>query len=93
MRASANGVVTFAGQVGGALFVTVRHRSGLRTTVGFVETVLVRAGDRVAQGDLLALAGNTIHFTAREGERYIDPETLFWRVRVVVRLVAAVDER
>lgn len=85
--ASAAGVVTFAGQVGGSLFVTVRHSPGLRTTVGFVDAVLVSAGDAVAQGQPIAVAGETMHFTAREHGEYIDPERLFWTIRVVVRLV------
>lgn len=88
VRASAAGVVTFSGQVGGHLFVTVRHSPLLRTTVGFVDAVVVNTGDRVAKGQVIAIAGNTMHFTARQRGTYIDPELLFRRYRVVVRLVA-----
>lgn len=88
VRASADGVVTFAGQVGGNLFVTISHDSSLRTTVGFVDEVLVHAGEHVSQGEAIALAGDTIHFTARRNGEYFDPETLFIRYRVVVRLIA-----
>lgn len=87
VRASSAGTVTFAGQVGGDLFVTVLHGSGLRTTVAFVDHIVVATGDRVSQGTVLAVAGESMHFTARRNGNYIDPETLFWTVRVVVRLV------
>lgn len=88
VRASASGVVVFSGQVGGDLFVTIRHSSELRTTVGFIEESLVEVGEMVAAGQPIALAGASMHFSARRGDRYIDPESLFGTVRVVVRLVA-----
>jgi len=88
IRASADGVVTFSGQVGGNLFVTIRHSATLRTTVGFVESTMVRAGDRVSAGQPIAIAAETMHFTARRNGQYIDPELLFQQYRVVVRLVA-----
>lgn len=87
VRASAGGVVTFAGQVGGRLFVTVQHGPELRTTVGFVQHILVSAGDLVVLGQPIATAGESIHFTARRNGSYIDPLLLFGRIRVVVRLV------
>lgn len=88
VRASADGVVTFSGQVGGNLFVTVRHSPSLRTTVGFIDSVGVETGEWVSKGQPIAVAGHTMHFTARWNGNYIDPETLFQRYRVVVRLVA-----
>ena len=88
VRASSGGTVTFAGQVGGYLFVTVQHSAELRTTVGFVDEVLVSAGDRVQHGQVIATAGHTMHFTARRNGSYIDPELLFQRFRVAIRLVA-----
>jgi murein DD-endopeptidase MepM/ murein hydrolase activator NlpD len=88
VQASSTGVVTFSGQVGGHMFVTIRHSADLRTTVGFVETVLVHSGDVVLQGQVIATAGNTIHFTARRNGGYIDPELLFQRFETVVRLVS-----
>lgn len=87
VRASATGVVSFSGSVAGSLFVTVRHDGTLVTTVGFVESVLVSVGDFVQQGSPLAIAGESIHFTARRDGEYIDPELLFQRFVVVVRLV------
>ncbi len=87
VRASAGGVITFSGQVGGDLFVTIRHSSDLRTTVGFVQTTLVALGDIVVQGQPIAITGPTMHFSARRNDEYIDPAVLFWRGRIVVRLV------
>ncbi len=88
VRASSKGTVTFAGQVGGNLFVTIQHDSTLRTTVGFVDSLLVSAGESIEKGQVIAVAGHTIHFTARRNGVYFDPETLFVAYRVVVRLVA-----
>lgn len=87
VRASADGVVTFAGAVAGNLFVTVAHDDSLRTTVGFVREISVTAGDSVVQGQPIATAGTTLHFSARVDGVYIDPATLFQRFEVRVRLV------
>src|SRR5690348_15131411 len=38
VRASAEGEVIFAGQVGGTLHVTIRHADGLRTSYSFLAT-------------------------------------------------------
>ena len=85
--ASAAGVVTFAGQVGGQLFVVVAHADGLRTTYAYLATVSVQAGQRVAQGDVVGTAGATLHFGVRRGDVYLDPELLFAGGRAVARLV------
>ena len=87
VRASADGVVTFAGSVAESFFVTVRHDGTLVTTVGFVYSGVVSVGDLVQQGSALAVAGDSIHFTARRNGEYIDPELLYQRFAVVVRLV------
>lgn len=87
VRASAAGVVTFSGQVGGNVFVTIRHSSDLRTTVGFVTSALVATGDSVERGQPIAIAGTTMHFSARRDGEYIDPTSLFVQGRVVVRLI------
>ena len=87
VRASAGGVVSFSGQVGGDLFVTIRHSSDLRTTVGFLQTMLVSMGDTVVQGQPIAIAGPTMHFSARRNGVYIDPTVLFRLGHIVVRLV------
>ena len=75
--AAADGEVTFAGSVAGALHVTVRHGDGLRTTVSFLAEVTVAAGARVRQGETLGLVGGPVHFGVRDPEgRYLDPALL-----------------
>ncbi|MCU1463512.1 MAG: hypothetical protein JWO37_3587 [Acidimicrobiales bacterium] len=77
VRAAAAGVVTFAGQVGGALHVVIRHADGIRTSYSFLATIAVAAGDTVEQGRIVGTAGPDLHFGARVGDRYLDPATLF----------------
>ncbi|HEX7276164.1 MAG TPA: M23 family metallopeptidase, partial [Acidimicrobiales bacterium] len=77
VAAAADGVVTFAGQVGGQLHVVVLHADGVRTTYAFLHTVDVRRGDTVRQGQRVGTAGDSLHFGARIGEVYVDPLLLF----------------
>ena len=85
--AAARGTVVFAGPVARSLFVTVDHGSGLVSSYGFVGHILVREGEEVAGGDLVALAEGPFHFSVRLHGEYVDPEPLFGSRRVVVRLV------
>ena len=72
-------MVTFAGPVAGSLHVTVRHPDGLRSTYSFVAVVRVRAGEAVAAGDVVAVAGDRFHLGVRRGDTYIDPASLWGR--------------
>ena len=81
MVAAAAGTVAFAGQVGGSLFISIDHPGGLRTTYSFLSAVLVRKGQAVAQGQLIAKSGPgavgeqpNLHFGLRSGDDYLDPE-------------------
>ncbi len=76
VAAAADGVVTFAGQVGGSLFVVVQHADGVRTTLGYLQAVLVTRGATVRAGQRVGLAGASVHFGARFGDIYIDPTLL-----------------
>lgn len=76
VRASADGAVTFAGQVGGTLHVTVGHADGVRTSYSFLASVDVGRGQRLHQGDPVGTAGEVLHFGARVGDAYIDPASL-----------------
>ena len=94
--ASAPGSVAFAGQVGGDLFVSIDHDGGYRTTYSYLSAVLVRAGQAVTQGDLIARSGEghgddlepELHFGLRLDGEYLDPEPMLlssmrrnlWRV-------------
>jgi murein DD-endopeptidase MepM/ murein hydrolase activator NlpD len=77
--AAADGVVTFAGQVGGSLFVVMTHADGLRTTIGFVGSVTVRVGAVRSRGAKVAIAKGPVHFGVRSGNVYLDPRALFAR--------------
>jgi murein DD-endopeptidase MepM/ murein hydrolase activator NlpD len=79
--AAAGGTVSFAGPVGGSLFVTVDLPSGLKTTYSFLSAVLVKKGQTVAQGQQIARSGPgavgedpNLHFGLRSGTDYLDPE-------------------
>jgi len=82
--AANGGVVAFAGPVAGALFVSIDHADGIRTTYSFLSAVLVKKGQSVSRGDLIAKSGPGhagssqphLHFGARTGGDYIDPEPL-----------------
>ena len=92
ITAAAAGEVVFAGPVAGALFVTVSHASGLRTTYGYLDTIFVRVGSAVRRGALVGSALPGFHFTVRDGDTYLDPQLLFGEVRVRVRLVGSAVE-
>lgn len=81
VRAPAPGVVAFAGAVAGQLFVTVDHGGGLSSTSSWVSAILVRKGDAVARGSVVALTGTGhpgvepphLHFGVRQDGAYVDP--------------------
>ncbi len=87
IRATADGTVVFAGSVGPTLHVTVLHEDGLRTSYSFLHAVAVRRGDQVSRGDVVGTAGPGFHLGARDGDSYLDPESLFGERVVDVRLV------
>jgi murein DD-endopeptidase MepM/ murein hydrolase activator NlpD len=81
VRAAAAGVVTFAGPVGGRLFVTIDHGGGLESRYSFLEIVLVRLRDPVAEGQLIARSGTghagdlvpNLHVAVLLSDVYVDP--------------------
>lgn len=82
VRASAAGTVTFAGSIGGALYVTVHHSAALRTTYSFLGQIAVRRGQRVGRGEAIGTAADTFHFGALFDDVYIDPALLFRAIPV-----------
>ena len=77
VRAAADGIVTFAGRVGPSSAVTLTHADGLRTSYSYLESVDVREGEAVAQGQSIGRSGPRLHFGVRRGDTYLDPATLF----------------
>ena len=88
VRAAAEGTVVFAGRIGPSSHVVVLHPDGVRTSYSFLESVEVRRGDRVAQGDTVGVAGERVHFGARIGGDYLDPNVLLGDGPPRVRLVS-----
>jgi murein DD-endopeptidase MepM/ murein hydrolase activator NlpD len=81
VRAPAAGVVTFAGNVGGHLFVTIDHGGGLLSTSSFLSAVLVHRNDLVVQGAGIALSGTghvgdttpNVHLGVQSNGQYVNP--------------------
>lgn len=81
VRASADGLVRFAGWQGGfGLLVVIDHGGGIMTFYGHNSELRVKAGDKVSQGDVIALAGSTglstgphVHFEIRLNGEPKDP--------------------
>jgi murein DD-endopeptidase MepM/ murein hydrolase activator NlpD len=88
VHAIGSGTVTFAGQVAHLRFVTIRHPDGLDSTYSYLATIAVRRGQHVAQGDVVGLAGGTLHLGVRRGAVYLDPTGLFHPHRRRAILVA-----
>jgi hypothetical protein len=75
------GLVTFAGPVGGRLFVTIDHGDGLLSTSSWLSSVLVQTGQQVVRGQPIATTGwghadatiPHVHFGVRLDGVYVDP--------------------
>jgi murein DD-endopeptidase MepM/ murein hydrolase activator NlpD len=76
-----DGVVTFAGKVGGRLFLTIDHGGGVTSTCSWLTSVLVHKGDHVSRGQPVATTGwghadlavPHLHFGVRLNGTYVDP--------------------
>ncbi len=86
--AAREGIVTFAGQVAGSLFVTIIHPDGVRTSYGHVATVGVLVDQSVAIGEPIATTAGLLHVSARIGDAYVDPSILFGGAHGPARLIA-----
>ena len=79
--AASDGVVSFAGPVGGRLHVTVSHPDGLRVSYSGVATIEVDRGERVRQGQQLGTVSDRLHVGVRRDEIYLDPAQIFGSLR------------
>ena len=81
VRAIGHGTVTAAGYQGGyGNLVSVRHANGYTSYYGHLSKILVRAGARVSQSDLLGLVGATglatgphLHYGIMRNGAWADP--------------------
>jgi murein DD-endopeptidase MepM/ murein hydrolase activator NlpD len=79
--ATADGTVSFAGaQTGYGLVVFIDHKYGFQTRYGHCSQLLVKEGDEVKRGDLIALVGTTgwstgphTHYEVLVNGVHIDP--------------------
>ncbi len=86
VRASAVGVVSFAGNVAGNRTVTVDHGGGLLTSYSFLGSLSVSKGTAVEQGEPVGTMGSGhpgsslpphVHLSARRDGVYFDPLELY----------------
>ncbi|MGB8275382.1 MAG: M23 family metallopeptidase, partial [Alphaproteobacteria bacterium] len=82
VRAADDGVVTYAGNElrGFGNLVLIRHDDGWTTAYAHNEQLLVKRGDAVKRGQVIAKAGSSgsvatpqLHFEIRRGRRAVDP--------------------
>lgn len=81
VKATGTGVVIHAGTAGGyGIMVEIDHGNGITTRYGHLSKVLVKEGDTVGAGDLIALSGSTgrstgphLHYEVRRDGKAIDP--------------------
>ncbi|CAN5778738.1 hypothetical protein BH18ACT17_BH18ACT17_06270 [soil metagenome] len=77
----ADGRVSFAGPVGGRLFLTIDHGGGLESTYSWLAALSVRRNDLVRAGQPVALTGTghagdavpNLHMGAKLDDLYVDP--------------------
>ena len=75
------GTVSFAGRVGGELFVTLDHGGGLASTYSWLSATVVREGDVVALGQTIGSTGSGhpgaaiphLHLGMKLDGAYLDP--------------------
>jgi murein DD-endopeptidase MepM/ murein hydrolase activator NlpD len=83
--AAADGKVTDAGWSGGyGIMVKIYHRDGISTLYAHCSELLVKSGDMVKQGSIIAKAGATgtatnshLHYEVRIYDKAVDPEAFY----------------
>ena len=82
IHAAEGGMVAYAGDElkGYGNLVLIRHDNGWVTAYAHAEKLLVKRGDRIRRGDVIAKAGKTgevaqpqVHFEVRQGQKPVDP--------------------
>jgi LysM repeat protein len=81
VNASMDGVVTYAGWMGGyGKLVVIRHSGNYTTRYGHLSSILVRKNRRVRQGQQIGYTGNTgrstgphLHFEVRKNGKPLNP--------------------
>lgn len=81
VKATGAGIVIHAGTAGGyGIMVEIDHGNGITTRYGHLSKLLVKEGDVVNAGDLIALSGSTgrstgphLHYEVRRDGNAVDP--------------------
>lgn len=81
IRAAGSGVITFVGYRGGyGKTIIIDHGNGYKTLYGHNSKNLVKIGDRVEKGEVIAKIGSTgrstgphLHFEVHKGDKSINP--------------------
>jgi len=88
VRAAENGIVAYAGNElrGFGNLLLIKHADGWTSAYAHNDKLLVRRGDQVRRGQIIARVGSTgsvtspqLHFELREGSEAIDPLRLLAR--------------
>lgn len=88
VAAAADGLVLFAGPIGGTHYVTLWHNDGLTTTYSFLDELWAVQGQEVNAGFGIGLSGPAgWHFGVIAGSHYLDPEVLLAASQPTERLV------
>jgi len=83
VRAASDGTVAYVGDKLKSYgnLVLIRHNNGMVTTYAHLSNVTVRAGSKVAQGQVIGSVGSTgtvvnaqLHFEVRRGKNTVDPK-------------------
>ena len=83
IRAAENGVVAYAGNEirGFGNMLLIKHDDGWVTAYAHADQLLVKRGDQIKKGDVIARVGSTgnvdkpqVHFELRQGKRAVDPQ-------------------
>jgi murein DD-endopeptidase MepM/ murein hydrolase activator NlpD len=81
VKATGAGVVIHSGVAGGyGIMIEIDHGNGITTRYGHLSKVLVKEGDKIDVGDLIALSGSTgrstgphLHYEVRRDGAAVDP--------------------
>lgn len=83
VKSAADGTVAYVGDKLSSYgnLVLIRHADGMVTAYAHLHTVAVKAGDRVARGQVIGSVGSTgtvmnaqLHFEVRQGKKTFDPK-------------------
>jgi murein DD-endopeptidase MepM/ murein hydrolase activator NlpD len=89
VHAAESGVVAYAGDElkGYGNLVLIRHDNGWVTAYAHADEIMVKRGDRIKRGQVVAKAGRTgqvdqpqVHFELRQGQKPVDPTPFMERL-------------